>query len=351
MNNKTLLQLICYFVAFSLLTTNGHAHHSCDGKVEDTLKNNIPPRLQWNSNSGYCGEVCLISAGLYFGQYLSQYDARKIAGKNALQNKTQLLLGINDKYAASQMHLNSIEWNTSKEKNTKQFLTWVKKNVLKGYPVAIGIYTNEYLFYGKTNPNAGDPDYDHIVPVTGISSNHSLSNLNYFDDDIIYFSDNGLWDDSGKPTFNFKYPFGKFQASRVQANAKKGSIYSLPNNVKNYGIVITGVMDLNGDTLPVRLATNINFEKPEIKNNSNVRPAPMPIILTITISDLEPHVHYNLYKYNKFSSVPNSKFNAHASQASESWQIQIKSGSHFVMSQQINSDEMAIFRAVKATAP
>jgi hypothetical protein len=44
----------------------------------NTWTNNIPPRLQWEANFGYCGEVSLISAGLYYGQYLSQYDARAI---------------------------------------------------------------------------------------------------------------------------------------------------------------------------------------------------------------------------------------------------------------------------------
>ena len=43
----------------------------------------MPPRIQWNANFGYCGEVSIISAGLYFGQYMSQYDARAIASADA----------------------------------------------------------------------------------------------------------------------------------------------------------------------------------------------------------------------------------------------------------------------------
>ena len=46
----------------------------------------ISPRLQWNENNGYCGEVSLISAGLYYGQYLSQYDARSLACDGGSQN-------------------------------------------------------------------------------------------------------------------------------------------------------------------------------------------------------------------------------------------------------------------------
>ena len=39
----------------------------------DSMSLDMPPRLQWNTNYGYCGEVSLISAGLFFGQYCSQY--------------------------------------------------------------------------------------------------------------------------------------------------------------------------------------------------------------------------------------------------------------------------------------
>lgn len=45
------------------------------------------------------------------------------------------------------------------------------------------------MFYNTTSLTAGDPDYDHIVPVIRIDSNYS-DGL-YHPDDIIYISDNG----------------------------------------------------------------------------------------------------------------------------------------------------------------
>lgn len=313
--------------------------------------NNIPPRFQWDENKGYCGEVSLISAGLYFGQYISQYDARALALDNAPQNSGQLLIGRNDTHAAQQMHLNCIEWNTDQEQTTDQFLAWVKQNVVQNYPVAIGIYTNEYLFYGNTNPDAGDSDYDHIVPVTGIASNHSLTDPAYYADDVIYFNDNGLWGSAANPPYYFNFPFGAFQATRQQANAQSGPVYSLTNDASNYGIAITGVMDLNHDTVPVRVDTNVNHEVPEIASGSSTRPAPMPLTLTITISGLEPNVPYHLYRYNDMSAVPNSQFNANAKSADQNWNVQIASGSTYTMTQQINSNEVAAYRCVKASAP
>lgn len=70
--------------------------------------------------------------------------------------------------AASAMHLQANQWDSVSQQNTKEFLVWVKKEVLAGHPVITAVFTNENLFYGDTNPKAGEEEYDHIVPVTGI---------------------------------------------------------------------------------------------------------------------------------------------------------------------------------------
>jgi hypothetical protein len=329
------------------------AHHTA--KNIYTVSNNIPPRLQWNANNGYCGEVSFISAGLYYGQYLSQYDARAIASNNGDQSKasSQLLIGVNDTYAATQMHLTYVEWNTKSETNTNAFLAWVTGEVVAGYPVAIGIYTNEYLFYGKTSPTAGDPDYDHIVPVTGISSTSPLTNpATYYATNTITFNDNGLWTGtaSGQPQYVFSYPFGTFEATRKQANAENGNIYSVSSDGSNYGIAITGVIDQNHETVPVSVATNLNYEKPAIKNGSNVRPSPEPLTLTVTVSGLQSGTKYNLYRYNSMAQVPNAAFNANASEAYEKWTFTASSSTH-VTTENIESSDEAIYRAVPASAP
>ncbi len=312
--------------------------------------NDIPPRLQWNHNAGYCGEVSLISAGLYYGQYISQYDARAIARQGAPQNKGQLLLGVNDYYTAMQMRLNCIEWQ--EESTTEQFLAWVKQKVAQGFPVAIGIYTNEYLFYGKTNPNAGDSEYDHIVPVTGITSYHPLIDPNYYGSDEIYFNDNGLWGDPGKePPYYFSYSLDDFQATRAQANNPEGQVYSLANDAYNYGIAITGVEDPNGDTLPVRIDTDLNYELPQIAKGSSIRPKPMPLLLTVTVSGLDAYTPYNLYRYSSVDKIPTDRFNAQAGDASATWEIQVETGTTYTMQVSIMSDETAAFRCVRATAP
>jgi hypothetical protein len=321
----------------------GNSTKPTDWRVK---RNDIPPRLQWEANSGYCGEVSLISAGLYYGQYLSQYEARICAIGKTPQNQGEMLLGVNDMRAATQMHLRAVEWRTPG--NPDQFLGWVKRMVVRGHPVAIGVYNNEFILYGSTDPNKGDAQYDHIVPVVGFRSVR-LHNPRVLPNDRIIFSDNGLFGTPADTPYIFTYVVSKFPGDRQQANTPNGAVYTLPNYGRNYGIAILGVRDDDRETLPVCVATNKNYESPSMVNGSSTRPSPMPLTLTVTVSDLTPGVTYRLYRYDHLSKVPDRAFNAAAGNARNTWTFRA-SGSSYTITQDIISDEVAVYRCVSAEA-
>jgi hypothetical protein len=231
-------------------------------------------------------------------------------------------------------------------------LAWVKENVLLGRPVAIGIFMNQFWFYRNRNPLAGSPQYDHIVPVIGIESDHPRGDRGYFANDVIEFSDNGEWSSSRRSAqYYFRYKFGSFQKTRRQANARRGPIYSLSNDSRDFAIAILGVKDGDHETLPVRLATNLNYEHPQIRQGSARRPPAEPLVLTVTVSNLTKGGEYNLYRYNTLASIPDRAFNANAGNAYEKWSVTGKSGGAFVMKEKIMSDEVAVYRAVAVNAP
>ena len=98
----------------------------------------------------------------------------------------------------------------------------MKTNVRASNPVTIGVFMNQWIFYGDSSSTAGDSDYDHIVPVLQIDSNYD-DNL-YHPDDVIYFSDNGesacigasdvhVCDDYS-PQFIYSYKFSEFVGTR-----------------------------------------------------------------------------------------------------------------------------------------
>ena len=305
--------------------------------------NDIPPRLQWDANYGYCGETSFISAGLYYGQYISQYDARSLAMPDIAQKEitSQLLLGQNDVETARRMHLNAKDLSTT---NSTTFLSSVKKNVVAGYPVAIGVYENKSIW----NQETPEPQYDHIVTVVGIKSKFNLNDKVYHSNDQIVFSDNGEYtDNNDKPTFYFSYPFNSFLKSRTQAN-QGSDVYSLTKSAENNGIVFTGVTDLKHETVPVKLTVDVNCEANVMPDHTSDRPESTPLTLTVTVSKLSNKSNYVLYEYDSMDNVPDEDFNAHADAAKYSCSIPVSSPS-FVTKQAIDSNQMAIFRAVKAS--
>ncbi|MFZ6656874.1 C39 family peptidase [Undibacterium sp. TJN19] len=328
----------------------------------------IPPRHQWNANYGYCGETAFISAGLYYGQYVSQYTARAAAtpGLNQTDVNSQLLISVNDLTAAAAMHLNAVEWNgQANTVTTNQFLAWVKGYVLAGYPVVMGVYVN--LYQPGVSSSAGFSAYDHIVPVNGIASNHPLVqgfNQTYYADDILQISDNSGVNNPNypnqftappvMPAYLFQYSFDKFQMTRVQANAASAPPYSLAvhsnsSNI-NSAVALTGVIDLNKETVPVRLATDLNYENPAMTNGSNTPPNAAPLTLTATVYGLTPGLKYNVYEYNSLAAIPNSAFNANASAAIQTFTFTATDSTYVLPAIKIMSNQTAAFRAVPASA-
>lgn len=318
----------------------------------------IPARLQWLHNDGYCGEVSAIMAMLKYGQYMSQYDFRAISSQYAVIGKPSkpqqsefYLVGSNDQNSTATIKLNWVEYDHD-VRDAKQYLAWVKKMVRKGYAVTICVYMNYYLFYGATDVSAGSWDYDHIVSVSRIESNYD-DDL-YHDDDVIVMEDHGLWAPRTKPIqYLFSYTFAEFPATREGANARLGEkIYSLPSSVTagQFGIAHSGIMDDNGDCLPVRVDTNVNYEDPEIDNHSETRPASMEIKLTITVSGIQQGVSYILYKYDNENDVPTARFNANKAKAVSSITF-VDPGTHsFVTTETIMSSQKAFYRCVRADA-
>jgi hypothetical protein len=312
----------------------------------------LPVRLQWNENYGYCGSTSMIAASMYFGTYVSQYDNRYIASNATSQSKqsSQLLLGVNDYWAAHHHKLTNELWSYS-DTNVQHFLTWVKSHVLQDHIVIIGVFENTAVF----GSDAGDADYDHIVPVMGWGSNHPLTDPSYYADDVIYFSDNGLYtpDNPDVSVFTMSYPIGTFAQTRKNANSKTGGVYSVngaPTKADpNFGIAITGIVDEHNDCLPIALTSNVNYESPEIKEGSNTRPTPMSMQITATVSGLTSGQAYNLYQYNNFDVVPSTGFNGHASSAIAKTPF-TATGSTFSKTVTVMTNEYAIFRAVLQSA-
>ncbi len=363
---------------------------SLQGCVGDTIirapysaTSPMPVRLQWNANSGYCGETSFIAAGMTFGQYTSQWTARQLASGNPnvdqTQPSSQLLLtwpaqGSTWQAAANAMRLNAegfdpTQYEDQSDQYAAVFLSWIKNRFLSGSRVIIGVFNNTGLL---EKPGSGQPEYDHIVPVMGIGSaqplvanddpgNQSYYQQAYYGTDQITIGDNGLFGPFGSgPNWGagntannpqgstlYTATFDGAQKSRRQANAEGAacpfasggnitnacapwvySIYDNATNEGNYAVAISGIVDQTTGgpaALPVSLSTSINNEGQQngVGTAQVMTSAPpgQAMSLSATVSGLQPGRKYNVYLYTDFASVPTGNFNASAAQATQSWQV------------------------------
>lgn len=316
----------------------------------------MSPRFQWNANSGYCGETAFVSAGMRFGQYTSQWTARSLASPGVDQWKpsSQLLLGVNDLRAAKAMSLTAERYDNSRQRSAPQFLGWVKSRFLAGDPVIIGVLNNTRIL-GEWPQDKGDAEYDHIVPVFGIGSGWPLSDPRYRATDSITISDNGLHNVGPNVPYLYTYAFASFPRSRDGANAIGGPVYALRDRPKNYGTVITGVVDPQAVTIPVRLTSNLSGEG--VQNGTGpqqvMRKPPLGTGMTLTawVSIPDQSRAYVVYLYDDFAQVPMRDFNASAAQAIDSWTIPAGSGPTWSVTIDALTSDTRVFRAVPVSAP
>lgn len=244
--------------------------------------------------------------------------------------------------------------------------------------VTMCVYMNFWAFYGDEDPDAGFPEYDHIVTVETVES--EFDDDLYHPEDIIILRDHGLYNENPEepPPFLFSYTMGEIQATRSEANSPDAGVYSVPIcDNGNFGIAHTGVLvidDATAGLLPVRVVPSVQDELPEIQEGSQVRPRSSPLTLQVTVTlpevvasplslctqdddDKGRSILYRLYEYTDVQKVPFDRFNAQWHVASRVWNITAAdvcnetSGPAFTISVPIQSDNQRVYRALSADAP
>lgn len=330
--------LICFYIYYVFTYTNicetfasTNNNNTCEYEPDDTCTNdkytpgniqkqltknysnyldvfslkNISLRYQWCANHGYCGETSFISALMYYGGYMSQYTMRQLAmkyNKETTHICGQLLLnGNTDTNIAKKLGFTYESYpnkNTPNE-DTDDFINWIKTNNSKQYPVIIGVYMNSVILdCDDCNNCEGDSEYDHIVSVLSVN-----------DDNLLTICDNGLYTPTNSTPPQYIFPkITPMNRNDAYCNydtddTDDSTIYAIPNEVQNYGITITGLMDK--ETIPIRVIADKNYE-PFMYDATNNPPKPSTITLTLYLSKLIPTKNYDLYKCTNINNLPKS---------------------------------------------
>lgn len=410
----------------------------------------VQPFYQWQSNNGYCGEVSLLQAGMCNGLWASQFHVRLLCGNQSqgdddvpagtpllqsgpegycaahvgakgiatAHHDAQLLLDAGDTTqgqnsvlaCANNAGLAAVAYATPApldgQEAYEDFIAWVKAQLIAGHWVTAGV-----LAAGGTHT-----EYDHIVSIVAVGTNHDAKDAGYHADDVVYLEDHGsVTFLAGKPTDNpaippgtgsdakgcTPYVFGIRAGDLVRSRAdfdalETGQPYAvaLPDrkaseSLLNYAFAVTGPLDDDGVTKPVRVSiqqassagaahlasplAGLQYEAPYIGNSdqgdscTNAPPASwMDLQLRLDITDLKPGHSYTLYSYvfdgvksppgqppvgtHVALPVPRKAFHAQKALATSAKTF-VAAGTTHTESVALRSDQVAVFRAVPDDAP
>lgn len=334
----TILIIIVIFYFFKKNMTNEYFYVTNNKQVNPL---NMPLRYQWDTNQGYCAEVCFITAGLMLGQYFSQYDIRTIShcsyekvcgcdGKPIPSNckiqtdkdKSQLLLGINDDKIAKKLHFKYEKYYSDKGQQ-KKYYNWIRKKLDAKNIIVSALYENfGDKFFKVWNNNKpknkdkfGDEEYDHIILITNITKDDLyINDLGNYQNYLIDATDKERYNqqqffDSPKYKnleYIFKIPLKEGIKGRIDSNKDTKYPYLIPY-IANYGISISSLSDKynDNDLIPISIEVDKNYELPRVPENSEIRPSFMKLKLTITVSKLTPKQNYRILKFNNITKVTN----------------------------------------------
>ncbi len=232
----------------------------------------IPSRIQWPNDHGYCGETSIQSIALYYGAWISQAVVRDVAG-------SEVLLGDNETKALDKLNFEFDDWKRKKDEDQfEDFAVWLKGHLADGHPTIFTVYLTD---------GTNDDDYDHIMPAIGIESRHGKK---YDGDDVLTFHNN--FGDELRRTFK------SLSASRKKCGFDSSEGGCIPKDV-DYGTAVTGIVDKRHVTLPTRLVVSSNSEPNVSKHEASVA-----MRGTVTVSQLTAGKSYALLRYGDADDVP-----------------------------------------------
>jgi len=209
------------------------------------------------------------------------------------------VMPINVAYTGQHLKLKYDEWDYNQgSPQATSYKKWLKSHLIKGncivwFPICKG---DGHDCYKGSCPNGGQ--CDHVEPMFGIYSNHSLDDSTvYADDWILHASDQDY-----EPYFR---PMSTLEDDlRMEKNCRnagsgfgKNEMYPCFDEKVTYGMAVTGI-NVEG-TLPVSLVVDINAE-PNIRSGGRAK----AVHGKVTVSGLTSGKSYTLYRYKSTASLP-----------------------------------------------
>jgi len=260
------------------------------------------PSQQWNINGGFCGAMSVQQAALAFGAWISQDLVRKAnthgEGHGDPKDGYEVLPS-NVGETAKNLKLTYDEWDYNQPSpQAPAFKKWIKSHLTKGEPIVFFPMCkgDSHCPYTDSCPNGGH--FDHVEPMWGIFSNHSLDDPEVYDDDVILHG-------SDQDLETYYRPMSTLEDdSNMEGNCKeagagfgKNEMYPCVDKDVTYGISVTGLATKG--TLPVSLTVDTTQE-PDVRMFQK----PSEVHGTVTVSGLTAGSSYVLYRFKGTENLP-----------------------------------------------
>jgi len=257
----------------------------------------VPSRSQWVSSGGYCGSLSISSILLNFGAYVSQDVVRRAAGagEHGVEVGT---VEIGGALEAMKFEYESWDHENMPKPQGPAYLRWLKSHLVAGHPVV-------WFILCKGDPHdAEGQTWDHIEPVWGIFSNHSLLDTVVYDDDVVvHGSDYGATSFQEGP--RLYRPFGSLldtvdmngNCLDAQPGWMKNEFYPCVAFETSFGTAITGPV---GAGLHVSVSVD-RFVEPNFVWDEE---APVNMSAVVTVHRVIVGERHAIYRYDDYAKVP-----------------------------------------------
>ena len=262
------------------------------------------PGQQWNLSGGFCGgwstQQSALTAGAWVSQDLVRRSNRDQTGiEKNMHGDTTLgyeVVPVNVEYTATQLKLKYDMWDyTQPAPQAAAFKKWLKSHLVQGrsivwFPICKG---DEHQCYAGSCPGGGE--IDHVEPMFGIWSNHSLDDPEVYDDDVILHAS----DQDKQPYYRAMSTLEddlsmEGNCANAGAGFGKNEMYPCFDEKVTYGLAVTGLA-VEG-SLPVALEVDLGSSQQE----PNVREGARASMISgmVTVSGLSAGESYTIYRYD-----------------------------------------------------
>jgi len=256
---------------------------------------NTQPGYQWNDAGGYCGSFATQRAAMAKGAWISQQQVRDHASPGGGHDNEILDTNIDGAWKNLKLKYESFDFRHEATPQIDGIRTFMKKQLTAGNVIVMMIMKNGHQFpaYPTLTPPSGN--YDHIVPFTGILSDHPLTDTQFYDDDyVVHYTDHSVY-----PYYrSMQSLVGEYDGVSNCPSTSGDPQYPCLHPQYGYGWALQGFED-EREALPVSLTVDPSDSEPDTREQES----PTQLTGTLHIRDLLAGKKYAVYRWDSVDAA------------------------------------------------